>query len=422
MNQAIYKRSRFMYICEAALEYLISILVGGTYLALITEELGISDTLTGIISSFISLGCVFQLFAMLLRRGNTKRTVLLLSVINQLLFMSLYVIPLVGGGKHVRTVIFIAVILLAYFFYNVAHPKKIDWFMSLVDHEKRGVFTAKKEMVSLIAGMAFSFIMGAVADHYKAIGEIRTAFMICAAVIFVLMLLHTLTMILTVQKPTDTAQVQTRTKEGLLSVLRDKSILRITVVFVLWHIATYCVTPYYGTYQIKELGFTQGFVAVLSVIYAVARIFFSFLWGKYADRASFVKMLRLCFAVAALGFLLGAFCVPSNGRIVYTLYYVCNAIAMGGINSALINLCYDYVEEEKRADALAISLAIAGVCGFFATLAVSPLVTYIQKNGNTLLGIPMYAQQLLSVIACVATLITILYVSISLIRLPKVSR
>ena len=71
---------------------------------------------------------------------------------------------------------------------------------------------------------------------------------------------------------------------------------------------------------------------------------------------------------------------------------------------------------------MAISLAIAGVCGFFATLAVSPLVTYIQKNGNTLLGIPMYAQQLLSVIACVATLITILYVSISLIRLPKVSR
>ena len=36
---------------------------------------------------------------------------------------------------------------------------------------------------------------------------------------------------------------------------------------------------------------------------------------------------------------------------------------MGGINSALINLCYDYVEEEKRADALAVSLAVAGVFG-----------------------------------------------------------
>ena len=408
-----------MYICEAALEYLISILVAGTYLAMITKELGISDTLTGIISSFISLGCVFQLFAMLLRKGNTKKTVLFLSVLNQLLFMFLYIIPLMGGSQSMKTTLFIVVILLAYFCYNIAHPKKIDWFMSLVDYEKRGVFTAKKEMVSLIAGMIFSFIMGAVADHYKEIGEIRTAFIICAIVIFVLMILHTLTMVFTIEKPTD--GVANTKKRNFLSVLQDKNILRITIVFILWHIASYCAIPYYGTYQIGELGFSQGFVAVLSVVYAVARVSFSFFWGRYADRRSFAKMLRLCFAVAALGFLINAFCIPENGKIIYTLYYICNAIAMGGINSALINLCYDYVEEEKRADALAISLAIAGVFGFFATLAVSPLVTYIQTNDNTIFGIHAYAQQVLSVIAFIMTVLTILYVSVFLVKLKKLS-
>ena len=419
MNTALYKRSRLMYICEAALEYLISILVAGTYLAMITKELGISDTLTGIISSFISLGCVFQLFAMLLRKGNTKKTVLFLSVLNQLLFMFLYIIPLMGGSQSMKTTLFIVVILLAYFFYNIAHPKKIDWFMSLVDYEKRGVFTAKKEMVSLIAGMIFSFIMGAVADHYKEIGEIRTAFIICAIVIFVLMILHTLTMVFTIEKQTD--GVANTKKRNFLSVLQDKNILRITIVFILWHIASYCAIPYYGTYQIGELGFSQGFVAVLSVVYAVARVSFSFFWGRYADRRSFAKMLRLCFAVAALGFLINAFCIPENGKIIYTLYYICNAIAMGGINSALINLCYDYVEEEKRADALAISLAIAGVFGFFATLAVSPLVTCIQTNDNTIFGIHAYAQQVLSVIAFIMTVLTILYVSVFLVKLKKLS-
>lgn len=419
MNTALYKRSRLMYICEAALEYLISILVAGTYLAMITKELGISDTLTGIISSFISLGCVFQLFAMLIRKGNTKKTVLFLSVLNQLLFMFLYIIPLMGGSQSMKTTLFIVVILLAYFCYNIAHPKKIDWFMSLVDYEKRGVFTAKKEMVSLIAGMIFSFIMGAVADHYKEIGEIRTAFIICAIVIFVLMILHTLTMVFTIEKQTD--GVANTKKRNFLSVLQDKNILRITIVFILWHIASYCAIPYYGTYQIGELGFSQGFVAVLSVVYAVARVSFSFFWGRYADRRSFAKMLRLCFAVAALGFLINAFCIPENGKIIYTLYYICNAIAMGGINSALINLCYDYVEEEKRADALAISLAIAGVFGFFATLAVSPLVTCIQTNDNTIFGIHAYAQQVLSVIAFIMTVLTILYVSVFLVKLKKLS-
>ncbi len=419
MNTLPYKRSRLMYICEAALEYLISILVAGTYLAMITKELGISDTLTGIISSFISLGCVFQLFAMLLRRGNTKKTVLFLSVLNQLLFMSLYVIPLMGGSKDLKTALFIVVILLAYFFYNMAHPKKIDWFMSLVDYEKRGVFTAKKEMVSLISGMVFSFLMGAIVDRYHERGELRIAFVICAAVIFVLMLLHTLTMLLTIEKPHGSAEV--REKRAWISALKDKNILRITVVFVLWHVATYCSTPYYGTYQIKELGFSQSFVAVLSVVYAVARISFSFVWGRYADRRSFARMLRLCFAVAAAGFLINVFCLPENGKLVYTMYYICNAIAMGGINSALINLCYDYVEEEKRADALAISLAIAGVFGFFSTLAVSPLVSHIQEGGNMLFGVPVYAQQVLSAIAFLATILTMLYVSFSLIKLKKLN-
>lgn len=408
-----------MYIFEAALEYLISILVAGTYLATVTKELGISDTLTGIISSFISLGCVFQLFAMLIRKGNTKRTVLILSVLNQLLFMTLYIVPLTGGSKNIKTVLFIIIILLAYFFYNIAHPKKIDWFMSLVDNEKRGIFTAKKEMVSLIAGMIFSFAMGAVVDHYKAIGDIRTAFVICGIVIFILMILHTLTMIFTVQKPNED-KVKTK-KIDILSIHKDKNILKITTVFVLWHIATYCATPYYGTYQIEELGFSQVFVATLSVVYAVARVFFSMIWGKYADKQSFAKMLRLCFAVAALGFLINTFCAPENGKVFYTMYYICYAIAMGGINSALINLCYDYVEEEKRSDALAVSLAVAGIFGFLSTLAVSPLVTYIQSNGNTFLGMNVYAQQVLSAIAFLLTVVTIIYVSISLVKIQKIS-
>lgn len=45
------KRGRLMYIFEVALEYLISVLVAGSFLATITKELGLSDRLTGILSS-----------------------------------------------------------------------------------------------------------------------------------------------------------------------------------------------------------------------------------------------------------------------------------------------------------------------------------------------------------------------------------
>ena len=95
-----------MYIFEAALEYFISILVAGSYLATLTKELGFSDSLTGILSSVISLGCLFQLFSLLVRRKKVKAFVLIFSIINQLLFMLLYIIPLTNFEKHTKIVIF----------------------------------------------------------------------------------------------------------------------------------------------------------------------------------------------------------------------------------------------------------------------------------------------------------------------------
>lgn len=418
MTEKLYKRGRLMYIFEAGIEYLISIMVASTYLAILTKELGISDSLTGIISSFISLGCVFQLLSVFIRRRRNKSFVLVLSILNQLLFISLYVVPLIGWDNNIKTILFIVIILLAYLFYNIAHPKKIDWFMSLVDNHQRGIFTAKKEIISLIAGMGFSFVMGAVMDHYREIGQIKVAFIISAVTMLGLMALHTLTMIFTTEKE---KEIDEKKKIDFKGVFGDKSIIKITTVFILWNIANGSASPFYGAYQIADdgLGFSQTFVAILSAIYAVARMSFSIIWGKYADKFSFAKMLRICFLIAGLGFLINVFCVPENGRVVYTAYYICNAIAMAGINSALINLCYDYVAEDKRADALAVSLALAGLCGFLTTLAMSPLVSYIQANSNTFLGIHMFAPQLLSLIAFILTIVTMLYVTISFKNMKK---
>ena len=80
MNEKAMGRSRILYIIEAALEYFISILVAGSYLATLTSHLGMSDSLTGILSSFISLGCLFQLFSVFLKRKRVKTIVTTLSV------------------------------------------------------------------------------------------------------------------------------------------------------------------------------------------------------------------------------------------------------------------------------------------------------------------------------------------------------
>ena len=130
-------------------------------------------------------------------------------------------------------------------------------------------------------------------------------------------------------------------------------------------------------------------------------------------------MLNICFSVMLLGFAINVFTVPANGKVFFTIYYMINAAAMAGINSSTINLIYDYVDKEKRTSALALSGTLSGIAGFLTTLAVSPLVSYVQNNNNTFLGIHLYAQQLVSFIAVILLALLIVYLNTVVRKLKK---
>lgn len=403
------KRGRMMYIFEAALEYFISILVSGSFLATLTKELGISDRLTGILSSVISLGCLFQLLTITIRRRQVKKIVIWLSIANQFLFMLLYVVPLFEINKTVKIAVFVIFIFWAYVIYNFIHPKKIDWLMSMVEDKNRGRFTANKEIVSLGLGMVFSFLMGTVIDSFSEKGQTRTALAISAAVIFILMVLHTLTMVFTGEKDSG-VQERVNSLQSVKDVFANKNVLQIAILFVLYYISTYISTPFYGTYQIGELGLNLKFISVITMCGSISRLLVSKFWGGYADKRSFAAMIEKCFVFLAMGQLAVIFAIPETGKIMFVIYQIFHGVALGGINSALINLIFDYVPVDKRANSLAVTQAVAGVVGFMTTLLISPLVSYIQNNGNTLCGIRIYAQQFITVIAFVFTIISIIYI------------
>ncbi len=411
MQDKAIARSRIFYIIEAALEYFIAIMVAGSYLATLTSHLGISDGMTGIISAFVSLGCLFQLFSTFLNRRRRKGIVTVLSIVNQLLFMLLYIIPLGGGEKPIKGVLFIVVLFIAYVIYNCIHPLKMDWLMSLVDPGKRGIFTSWKEIVSLISGMLFSFGMGTLIDWFSAKNEIETAFLLCGITLFILTVLHTLTLAFSVEPEREAAaQAQKNPIQEMLLTLKGKNVRKVTVLILLWYMASYAATPFYGTYLIKELGFNLQFVSILTIIYSLVRACVSTFWGKFADKNSFASMVSLCLCIAGVGFAVNIFTVPENGGVFYTLHYILYAIAMGGINSATTNLVFEMVEPRKCSNALALSQAVGGVIGFLVTTVLSVLVSYIQESGNTFLGMNLYAQQVVSVIAAVLTFAAMLYV------------
>ena len=152
---------------------------------------------------------------------------------------------------------------------------------------------------------------------------------------------------------------------------------------------------------------------------SISRVLVSKFWGRYADKKSFAAMMEKCLIFMGIAQLFVVFASPTTGKFTFVVYYVFNGIAQGGINSALINLIYDYVHPEKRSDSLAITQAVAGIVGFLSTLCISPLVYHIQSCGISLFGVPIYAQQILSLLALLFTVFTILYNRCIIIKRKK---
>ncbi len=408
-----YSFSRVLYIIEAALEYFISILFADSYLAKITTAIGMSDSLIGVLSAFVSLGCGMQIIAIFLTgRDSVKRMVCAGTIITNLSFMFVYMTPFFPIENGARSIILLVILLLAHLIKNIVHSPKMNWFMSLVDDSKRGVFTANKEIISLIGGMVFTLCMGALIDMFELAGNLNGAFVACAITVFVLSVLHVLTLVFSKEKKVaekNTESTEKSKKLPLKELFSNKNLLKVIIFSILWHIAHYATTPFYGAYKNNVLGFSMLFNSVLSIAYSIIRALCSRPLGRFADRKSFATMLIICFAIISAAFGINIFTVPSNGYVMFTIYYILFAIAMAGINSGTVNLVYDYVPHNQRVAALALQNSIAGVIGFLTTTVVSLLVDHIQISGNVFLGMKVYAPQVVSAIGFIMAIVTELY-------------
>ncbi len=415
----IYGTSRTLYIIEAALEYFISILMGGAYLARLTDYVGMSDGMTAVLSAFVSLGCTAQLVALLLiNRRSVKRLVTLGEIFNQLLFTVVYLTPFLPIPSGARPWVMVVGLMLGHFIANAVKAPKTNWFMDLVDHDHRGVFTANKEIVSLISGMVFTFGIGKLIDLFEANGNTEGVFVASAVAIFVFCIGHTLTLVFSKEKTVEESTVR-REKISARELFSNRTYFKVIGVSVLWAMINYSTTPFFGTYQNKELAFTAVFIAIISAIASVSRAVFSRPLGRFGDRHSFATLLMICFGIQAAALVFSMFAVPANGKIFYTAYAVLHAVSMAGINSGDFNLVYDYIPHRLRTVGIAIKCSVAGIVGFLTTLAVRPLVEYIQASGNRFLGMNVYAQQVVSALGLALTLLTILYLCTVVRRLRR---
>jgi len=409
-NSKEYKKSRVAYAAQCTFEYFVTLLVADAFLAKLLTAIGMSDSMIGVISSFISFSFLFQLLSIFLikKMKNVKKTVIIFDTISQLLFMSMYCLPFLKVDKSIKILLMIAAILLAYFFKYIITSIYFKWANSYVNPKKRGVYSSVKEMISLFCGMVFSLSVGFVIDRFEAFGNICVGFLFIALVMLALNVFNFIS-IMMIKNEQNVHQNNNIGFSNLIkNTLGNKKFQSVIVLTSLWEIARYISIGFMGTFKTNDLMISVGIVQVINSVASVLRLVFSVPIGKYSDKKSYAKGFELAFFIAAAGFFINIFTTSSTWWLI-AVFTVLYNVSLAGTNANTFNITYSYVKNEYIVQAMAIRSSISGVLGFLASLLGSWILTYVQKQGNTIFGIAIYGQQILSAISFVIIVCAIIY-------------
>ncbi len=408
-----FRRTRNAYIVYCALEYCVTVFASDSLMAKVLSYIGIGDSLIGIISSLLTLTCLFQLLALFSkgRTGSIKKKSIICCMLCLWMFTCLYFIPLLPFSKTVLTIMAIMCIILAFFFMYFVFPSLFLWANSFVDPENRAEYSAVKEVVSLVCGMLAGFAAAYIIQYFEEIGNVRWGFIAVAVLSFAVSLGAFASLLLMADVKTDKKETKKKlpVKEIITYLKNNKKYGNIITVTIVWYISSYILVGYLGIYKIQELGIALGTVQIISMASSSARLVVSKPFGKYSDKKGFIVGMKtaLCIIAAAL-----LACVFTTAKMWWLIivYTVLHGVAMAGIQQNMNNIVYNYVDAEYLEGALAVKNCIGGVCGFGAALLGGWILNIVQSNNNIFLGIPMYGQQLLACISLILVISLIIYI------------
>ncbi len=410
-DSAPYQRSRSVYRIQCTLEYFISLLITDAYLAKLLTYLGLSDSLAGVVSSLSSAAFLFQLLAIPLvqRMRNTKRTCVIAALVSQSLFLSLYFIPFLPVSSGIRKLMVVGGLLVGHMFQHLVGSVQFKWGNSFVDPQKRAAYSAGKEMLSLLSGMAFTLIVGRIIDRYEGLDNLEGGFLFIAITSLCLTICNFISLLMIAPEP---AAARPREHIPMKTVLcrlaANRNFCHVVLLTVIWEVGRCLTLGFLGTYKIKELALTVGTVQLINILGDLCRFGISKPFGRYSDRTSYAKGIELAMWITAASFLAVFFCTPETRWCiaVQVILYKCS---LAGSNQNFLNIIYSYVPAEYFVQASAVKSSIAGTCGFLASLAGARILALVQENGNSVLGFSLHGQQLLAILSALIILTGVVY-------------
>ncbi len=349
---------------NSSLKY--SVLDGAAFSAMLglTQEyivpfalaLGAATGQVGLLASIPNLTMALsQLVAPMLTRkaGSRKGLILPVVFLHALMWLPIMLTPYLFPSQGIWWLI--AFYTLCTVFGSLGNPAWGSMMADLVSEETRGRYFGFRGRIAGLVTLVFFFIGGAILQFSKANVLVGFSMLFGGAMLFRFLSWYYLS------RMYEPHLSRKRERHDLLETVKtigSSNLGKFTIYVSLLNFATFLAGPFFAVYMLRELKFSYlTYVAIIATA-AVANMLFLTFWGKRADRAGNLKVIKIASAFITF---LPMLWLGGNQPSYLIPVQVISGFAWAGFNLASMNFIYDASAREERTQYIAVFNAMNGV-------------------------------------------------------------
>lgn len=384
-----YKLGRNLFIWEGSCAMSIFCLTSGPFLSGFASFLGANDQFNGIIGGIPALAAVAQIFSpMIFEKFQRKKFLIsILAFIYRMILGVLIFIPIIFAKTNDRLLTLAFLYFFAYVLSALITPSASNWLVSLTPNEIRGEYFGKRDAIIISSNIIFTLGLGKILDIFRTAGNEYGGFSIVFATVVLLAIANFLLLSRIPEPRVITNKTAVNLKSILTIPIKDKSFRKVILLFILWSIGLQIAGPFFAVYMVTGLKLDYAYMMIISLLSSVVRIVMSVVWGKVADKKTWV--FTTFTSIGLLGFVhfLWSFVTIANYSILYPILAILAGIAWGGIGISLFNIQFMFAPEQGRSVYLGFNAALSGIIGFISTLVGALITGFIGHNSLIVLGL-----------------------------------
>lgn len=379
VDKKIYLGRQNFIVDNVSLYILISI-CAGSYLAGLLSYAGVPASINGIVLSIPVLAGFFQIIGAVISQKiqSQKKFVVFGIAVHRICLSIVFLYPIIFGTGIVCVIMIIATYAIGFFIGTAIGPAASNWLISLVPPNGRGAYFSKRERYSLLGVAVATMVAGVILDKSEAAGLIVWGFAVIGVILLAVSIVDVVYVSRIYEPPSEHPRVRF-SLANLIEPIRDKSFLKVIIIFILWQASAQILIPFLGLYLIKDIGMEYTLIGFVILLVTLEKAIIVRRWGVFADRTSWDYVLKIAVIIYAVGNILLLFMSPGNYFWIYPFSAIVSNVAWSVLGISLVNLQFQFIKPENAKMYIGMCGTISGLAGFMFALLGSQILRLVNK-------------------------------------------